>query len=125
MHVFGEYAIPFYNIYYPFLFNKGEVIAPTIIRAHPLYYDVATGAAAYNLSWNPPMNPTFNIDFYEVTIGGLNQSTRDTHLIFSVEPQNNSTINISVTIVDRCKRRASTIHTLKIPSMITAGNQPC
>ena len=98
---------------------------------HRLYYDQTSGAAAYNLSWNPPFNAVqFDVDYYEVVVGGLNRSTRDTHLIFFIESKNNATVNISVSVVDRCKRRASAT-TSYAPSMITsdstapAGNQAC
>ena len=86
-----------------------------------LYHDPTTGTTSYNLSWRPPSNAVLlDISYYEITIGELKRSTRDTYLTFSTE---SDTELITVTVVDRCNRRSSA--TMNFTSVIlpTKGNQ--
>ena len=100
------------------------IFPPHINSPVLIYHDPVTRRAFYNISWNPPKEVVLiDIERYEVSIGSFEQSTSDTYVIVELMVDEDVTVDIRVSVIDRCNRRRSTPipFILKVPDNMPPG----
>ena len=100
------------------------IFPPHINNPVLIYHDPVTRSAFYTISWNPPKEAVLiDIERYEVSIGNFEQSTSDTYVIVELMVDDDVTVELRVSVIDRCNRRRSTPipFVLKVPDNMPPG----